>query len=245
VNRFVGAVLCASVLSCLSCDTTQPSGVTEETAQVFLGAQATVALYDVYEVWVDTNNDNTPDVPTGESSCRPVFEGTSPKTAGRAVPWRFAARVRILRAGSTEPETIANFDSVDPFSSVAPYDEIVETAAGAAPEPPRFFLAGRRVSVASRLYMERCTSQTDLPDPNLSNQPLPFPIRLEKGDTLIVEARKEPDALHGALPPKFPVVSPPILSGRLLVGGQPVAVQGTTVSTAESGSGVAFSFTLR
>ncbi len=236
---------CALALVGAACDTTQPLQLSEQAVEVVLGAQASVDIYDVYDRLVDTNGDNLPDVRSGQAECRQVFVGASPLTASRTVPWRVSVDIRVVRAGSTEPQTLLTFDPFDPFASVLSYDTTIESAAPAPPTPPIFFSNGRRVSVASRDYLENCAGQLDLPDPNLGGFPLPFEVTLSKGDTIIVQARKQPDNQHGQLPPQFSVRSQPVLTGSIVIEGRTVTLAGTAASTMDSGSGVSFSYTVR
>lgn len=236
---------CALALGGVACDTTQPLQLSEQVAAVALDAQASVEIYDVYDRLVDTNGDNKPDVQSGQAECRQVFLGPTPLTATRPVPWRVSVDIAVVRAGSTEPETLLTSNPLDPFSSVLPYDATTEPAAPALAVPPIFFTNGRRVSVASRDYLVNCAGQADLPDANLVGFPVPFEVTLSKGDTIIVQARKQPDDQHGRIPPQFSVRSQPVLTGSIVIGGRSVTVSGTPSSTGDSGAGVSFSYTVR
>lgn len=237
---------CALAVAGVACDTTQPLQLSEQVATVGLGAQASVDLYDVYDRLVDTDGDNKPDVRSGEAECRQVLDGTTPVTSSRAVPWRVSVDIRVIRAGSTEPETLVTFDRFDPFASVLAYDTAVEPSPPLAPRPPIFFSNGRRVSVASRDYLENCAGQRGLlPDPNLAGFPLPLEVKLSKGDTIIVQARKQPDSRLGESPPRFSVRSQPVLTGSIVIAGRTVTLAGDPGSSPDSGAGVSFSYTVR
>ena len=74
---------------------------------------------------------------------------------------------------------------------------------------------------------------------------LPFPLSGEffKGDTVIVEARKAPDAA-GVVGPNTLNGTGTILSIDLTVNGVPFdGVNGTLTTTADDGDGLSFSFT--
>lgn len=259
-------VMVVSILALFGfgCDSTQPDSINSGTASVTLNTRALVDIYHCYEVWVDTSNppDGTPDENTGFTACEPASPagggGTSVK-AQRAVPWRYALTISVIRAGTTN-EVVVQSDTGVPGSSVQPgdgipdfismtdYDPGVDSAPAKPPVDQFYYLFGKTVSVGSRVYL--ASVGADLGPPNIltiektnAQTPPTFDFIINSGDTVVVRARKE--ASVTGLPPG---VSPDqeteiTLSGELAVGGVQVATNGTSVSSFEDKSGFTFSFT--
>jgi hypothetical protein len=74
----------------------------------------------------------------------------------------------------------------------------------------------------------------------LDSVPLPYTLELNKGDTIIVEARMSTSPLQGSGLSQLLVLNPSNIAGSLRIDGRRVNVQGQT-----SGDNVSFSFTLR
>ncbi len=245
--RRASACVLALVLTAPSCDTTQPLQVSEQVASILLTTNALVQIYDVFDETVDTNGDGTPDALTGRAVCREVKDAQGNlEQADRRVPWKVAVDIKVQHAGSTTPETVASsFNEFDPFTSVLEYDTVAMAVPNPPPAPPFYYTNGERISGANRRYLERCGGQTPLPDPNILGGPLPRDVPLLKGDTIIVQARKQLDKNSTNMIPRVTVGSQPVLAVQIVIDDRAVTLQGTSSSTVVSGAGISVSYTLR
>ena len=70
--------------------------------------------------------------------------------------------------------------------------------------------------------------------------PAPFTLDLEKGDTILVKARKSITPPEGV-----ELFSEPVLQGSLFLNGLQIRnLTGTSVSTSDQAAGISFSFTV-
>jgi hypothetical protein len=116
-----GLLLVLAVLGA-GCDNEQPEQPGEHTAELtFIAAGAQVALYRVFEISEDSNSDGVPDgEPTLYCEAHVNQSGTQQFRVATSVPWSFSLRVRLLREGQTQPETLLVSDQ--PGDSIAAYD---------------------------------------------------------------------------------------------------------------------------
>jgi len=196
--------------------------------------------------------------------------GTPQTASSSSVPWRHSLEILLLKKGETEPVTVTSLDALDSLFNVTPYDDTRFSGQARPPcTPPEVCTQLGRVTGASRLVMEsryedlgrvyttpgpnpieidglfRCPGSPGGGDPRLGGTldnpgSPPFSLTLEKGDTIIVRARKALFAQNG-----LETASAPRLSGRLTVGGRNVDVAGNSSSTTDPGTGVSFSYTVR
>jgi hypothetical protein len=230
-------------LATLGCDSTQPDQITSQAATLSVGARAIVDTYDCYEVW------DVSQVP--ETNLGVLCGEDSQGKAERAVPWHYSLEVSLLRAGQTTPEVIGSSvvpgDTMNDFVSLTPYDTVVENAAAKPAEPPYEFRNGKRVSRGSEEYLTSLGVQANLGPPNILEQTLPegaptYGFDVNPGDTIIVQARKQPDA-EG--PPSVTFDPNPELriTGVLTVAGVQVQVSGEPTSQDANKAGISFSYT--
>lgn len=253
-------VLVAAVLVAVGCDSTQPDRVESRTASVSLRTTAKVDLYDCFEVWQDTNNpqDGVPDVNTGFVTCDPTpppIGGGPVVKALRSIPWRYSLRISVIRKGTTTEEVVvsdsglfgSSVESGDPtpFISMTEFDE----TSPAIPDRPHaddiYYLNGKTVSLGNPTYL--AFAGIDVGTPNILSQPLTtgptFDFTVNTGDTIVVRSRKQayvdaPPFLHFDQDPEVR------LESVLAIGGTPVAISGTNVSSTDDGAGFSSSFTV-
>jgi hypothetical protein len=171
VVGMVGALLLA--LAALSCDTTQPLLLDQQTFELqILATGVQTTIFNVYDGFEDANGDGQADDTNGDG--QPDFflhcltRTQDPTTsAPSSVPWGYTVSITILRAGETEPETITSTDAAsDPSFSVAEYDTTASTLGVVPPAPAPVtvmgrmfrFTNGRILSQARRDVLSQTTS---------------------------------------------------------------------------------------
>ena len=185
----------------------------------------------------DTDGDGVPNV-------QPFCVALGTTTTASSVPWNYTIEISVIREGQTVPEPLTSGQAAVEFdNNMTPYDESV--FAGAPNRAPLFpniiFVNPRRVTAAHRDVLEGafpCLGGS-LGDARIDNSDPPLSAVVNKGDTLVVKARK---ADFG---PGVPVMSEPTLSGELTLDGQAVIGNGTLVSEAQPGAGISFWFTIQ
>ena len=241
--RAAAALVAASLALASACDSDQPIGEGSQRLELFVTAQGTSELWDVYDVRVDTDGDGVPDTEADFDLCVQALNDVGdPLTTTTRVPWPYSAEIKLLDAGETQPRVLVTSLGGDrEFSSITPYETVFFAAPVRAAEPPLFFENGKRLPTGNREFLERCTS-AQTPEPNILGEPYPFELTLGTGDTMIFTARKaESDELETLIYPYTGVT----LSAELFLDGRAVVPSGTTSSTNAEGAGVSFSFTLR
>lgn len=244
------------ILAAAACKSTQPTGDTAATATLSFEARGRVDTLDCWEVWYDTTDppDGTPDTDAGFKFCQTVQKDI------RLIPWHYSLEISILRAGATSPELVASsvipFDSIPDFVSMTDYDHAVGVGATHLPDltqtPPQYFKrssnladgdSAQQVGSGSPVYIS--TFGIDIVPPNVLQQTPSYSLTLNRGDTIIVAARKEKIADGGG--PWLPTDQPPDINlhAILVVAGEQVQVTGTSTSPDDDGTGVSFSFTRR
>jgi hypothetical protein len=240
------AILAAlpAALATLGCDSTQPDQVSASPATLLITAEAKVDNNNCWEVWEDTNDDSVPDQNDNFVICSPV--GSETKVT-RSVPWRYSIQVSLLRSGETTAEILGT--SAQPggpiplYASMTPYDQ-TPPAVGATrpPEPPYYFLNPVTASNGSEYWLTN--NGYNLGEPNVLEEVPTYNFNLNPGDTVIVEARKQPVNEGPAYLPTDEDAELHIL-GKLTLGGVEVQLQGQSLSTNEDKSGISFSYTRR
>jgi hypothetical protein len=254
--RFLGIVLLLALGG--GCDTTQPLQIDSETYQLEITGESQVRIpfYNVYYMV----EDGVPD--------QVYLFCTDPvDLLADSVPWNFSLTVEVLRNGETVMEEIVI--STEPNNNLAPYDDQVFTE-GIRTQNPITFDTGtalrtfrfmdpppRRLAAANDEVMAAVTNPLfELDDgtygigtglcslgypgeASINGVAQPITIELNKGDTLVVQARKGDTAPPGT----WYLGGEPKLKGELLLNGLPVQVNGTTISTTDTGDGISFSFT--
>lgn len=272
-RRLVGLLLFAIVLA--SCDTAQPEQVDSQTAEITISAvNSSVQMFNVWDVFEDSNQDNVPDGPSFLWCEQAIVGGNLVFVGATSVPWNFSVEVSVLRGETGASEVITDVLSLDPEANTALYDTIVILGAtGTHSEVVvddmgtirRFqFGSGRRLSVANRAVVSATSNPvTDLDasygwgnglcslgdpgEPAVDDQLQPYSVSLGKGDTVIVKARKS------LLPPQemfndsgqLLVSVEPILSGKLFIDGVEITPDGDRQSDVTPGAGIIFSHTVR
>jgi hypothetical protein len=211
-----------------------------------------------------------PIVPPVQVQCLQVVDrvGIPEIASANSVPWTHSLEILLLKVGETQPVTVSTIDALDEFFNRTPYDDFRAPVQPRPPcTAPEVCTPLGRWSGASRIVMESryedlarlYTPQNGIPIAGLFRCPgspgggdarldgtidnpgtPPFSLTLEKGDTIIVRARKALLAQNG-----LETASAPRLSGRLTVGGRIVTPAGTSSSTDGPGAGVSFSYTVR
>jgi len=237
------AALAAAALAAWSCDSTQPDRIVAKTASLQFQASGTVELVNCFEVWLDTDSNSLPDQNTGTFYC--VDDETPDQ---RQVPWRYTLAITVIRAGTTTEELIATDlipgDSIPDFQSMTPYDDQSTTDGTIPPVGNTYYLNGRNVSVGNPIFLT--ASGFDLGPTQVLGSTPSYDFPVNRGDTIIVRARKESNLTAPPYLQVYPVSNPPQIQlvGRLFIGGQEVQPNGTTVSSFADGSSVFFSFTV-
>jgi hypothetical protein len=230
----------AAVLGTLGCDSTQPDQITSQPANLSVEAFALVDNNNCWEIWVDTDGNAEPDLNTGQYFCTPVVGETK---VNRAVPWRYSMVVSVLRAGATVPEVIGSSvapkDGIQDFVSMSPYDSTMGSVADLPPDGDVYYINGKQVSSGSAYYLNAVGYNLGLP--NVLQQTPTFDFSLNPGDTVIVQARKQP---YADAPPYLNFDQDPDLtiSGLLYVAGIKVPLSGSATSSGADKSGISFSF---
>ncbi len=233
-------VAIVSILSLVGCNSTQPDRIDTRTASVTFDTRADVDRWDCYD---------TPYV-----AC---FAANNGVKVERAVPWRYSLKITVIRAGSTQEELVTSLtgvlgssvqpgDFVEDFVSLTEYDPDMPSA------PDRFengvtFTNGKMVSESSPIYLSTVGIDAGIPNildtvPSAPNTPAAFEFSLNSGDTLIVQARKQPSAEAPRFSPPFENVR---LSAALAISGVPVVMQGSQTSSIDDQAGFTSSFTVR
>lgn len=160
-------------LALVSCDTTQPLTLDQQTFELQMTAfGAQTGIFDVYDGYEDSDLDGQPDDTNDDG--QPDFflhclNRTFAPFAGNptSVPWGFTIVITILRAGEITPEQITSTAAATgPELSVSEYDTTLVIPGGvpAAPAPITIgtrtfrFMNGRILSVANRDVMAATTS---------------------------------------------------------------------------------------
>jgi hypothetical protein len=241
-----------------SCSTTQPTRSLGRTASITMSATADGTYQDCYEVWQDTDGDGTPDTDTGFRTCEEALVaggggvGTVPYS-GKPVPWRYSMQITVIHSGSTQETVVKSVNGVlgssvepggDNFVSLTDYDPQIQTANVKPPDPPLFYLNGKRVSTGSPVYLS--AQGFDVGTPNILTETGSFNFDITSGDTIIVRARKQAVAQS----PGF-IISPNpdlLLAGVFFVDGAAIgadSLNGSSASTAADKSGFTFSYTVK
>lgn len=253
------------------CDTTQPLQTGEQTLEInFTASNASAYQYDVWDEFLDLDGDGEFDEgsETMQRTCElvmvvqvpgnpaaPVSESTS------SVPWPYSLEIRLIRAGETEAEVITTTDALDSQFNLTPYDDWQAVSqpipSNCRNNPDLVCLPLGRVTAANQLVVESTFSQDDIfrcpgfpiadPIPRMDGTVAapgtpPFSVTVNKGDTVIVNARKHIEGVAGV---ELVTVNDPTLNGFIFLDGLPVTPQGVTTSTTDNGSGVSFSFTVQ
>lgn len=236
------------------CDTKQPLRTGSSLVSISFRAQAIqAARWDVYELWDDVDGDGVPDQRRTDSPTSFCVPRPGPSESGR-VPWAFAAEVSVLRAGETTPEIIGTTF----LGGGTSYTNFTEYSTAYGPTPPPRAPSGtihflNPVNVTSAAF-EYVTGQGQdcgnfpadqlLPTNLFGLSPALIEIELERGDTVLVSARKIDAANQQFFGPTF--ASEPTLSASLLVDGDvaPDAIGQFDTEVGVPGAGLAFSFTL-
>ena len=258
--RSQAVVMAASALALAACDTTQPDRISGRTGSLTVQAgAAAIELLECYEIWQDLEPAGMPDgVPETFLQQSQCFE--TGRTAAKPVPWHYSLAVTIIPAGSTTEQlvisrdgvvgtTIGNGELSDDFISMTDFDPDVPPSILRPPLGDIYFLNGKEVSRGSPVYLgafsASCPScPIDLGAANVLTGPASFDFDVNSGDTIIVRARKQRYGDSAGYIPADP--NPQLrISATLAIGGVPVAVNGTSDSPNEDGTGFAFSFTVQ
>jgi len=242
--KALGAILSALVIT--GCSSTQPDSFEDLSGSLSFTTSASVTLWACYE--------------SPFLYCFPETFGLPPvqRVVDRLnVPWRYSIEVTIIRAGTVYPvlavsttgvpgTSIYPGDGVDDFVSLTDYD----LADSPAPDRTEFgvdFTSGKIVTAAHPLYL-----QWIFVDPGVPNilaivsatpgTPATFDFELNRGDTVVVRARKQQTSAAPGFSPPFQNVK---LSARLDVSETPVSVQGSATSSTEDKAGFTFSYTVQ
>jgi len=251
-SGLVAALLVALALAS-GCDTKQPLRAGSSTVSVSFRATANqAARWYVYELWDDVDGDGTPD--ERRTSFPTAFCVPQPGAAvSGPVPWPFAAEVAVLRAGETTPEVVATtFGGVSSFANLTAYSRDYGPTPPARPPSGNIYFVNP-VSVTSASYEYITGEGSDcgnfppdqlLPVNLFGASPPEIDLVLERGDTLIVRARKQDSSSMAFFGPTF--LSEPTLSANLLLDGReaPEAIGSLDTEAGVPGAGLAFSFTL-
>ena len=253
------ALILFLALGTLGCDTEQPVSAAAANVVLAFSTPSTPApAWSLYDKWRDTNNDDEPDIqvttlydPDGPgplpTKAYPAYECVE----GGAIfptktPWFYAGEVRILRAGSTSQEVLAESTLSTPSMTV--YDDTF----GPDNPPPEaqpkekigeiLFLNGKMYTAGSLETIFNCRYVPQgivAAVPNAFGGPPSYATTLAPGDTLLVAIEKSNTAV-------FPPLTSPSIDASITVDGQPVPsreLRGTT--STGTGSSFYFSYTLR
>jgi len=126
------AILLMSMLVATSCDSDQPLSVEGQQVDIFFNAfAATTPLFRVWELTVDTDNDNVPDDVNGDGVSDQddvtLWCEMGPTSANpNSVPWDYSLRISVVRAGSTVPEIVTSDLAATLAGNKTPYDDRVQ-----------------------------------------------------------------------------------------------------------------------
>ncbi len=267
MRRPWGLVLVEIVLlmacACTTEEPLQSSGQT--TAQITFTAEAKYSHFtlDVWDAVVDLDGNG---VPEQRIWCQQV----DAPVAYFAYPMEFSVEIDRVAAGSSKVERLtdarysANLQSITPpypnGTPIAPLEQAVDVPDPRNPSQTiRLALTnGRRLTTGSldyllRLKIPRSLMNSQCPEDTLDNssnigaaeiagKTPPFTIRVNRGDTVIVKARKSPDPL---LRVKADDNEIRFLSDAAVLGVPGIVTTGTRESPTLSEDGIAYSFTVR
>ncbi len=242
MRRLLGLAAVAVLLfGAVSCNTTQPADGGSQTFSVEVQANGAVKIFDIWEVWIDTTGNGSPDTNSGQYLCNE--QGISNVT----FPWYFSMSLSVIRRGSTTEEIISSTtNGPTPFSNLTNYTEgfFFGNPPPQPPQPPLYFLNGRRDAAGSTYYLTSCTSiPTPLDPPNVLGSFPTFDVVLNQGDTAVIRLRKQ--LVQNTNPALTNGVSGEVrmaVFGSL--EGRGVSLQGDP-DTGGDGGGTTLSFTLR
>ena len=261
-------VICLAVLAlCLfpmpGCDSKQPQEIGSQTMQILIEAgNASAGVYDTWEQYFDVNGDGIPDAtdPAGNILPEPVQvvcrRATAPGGAlvlgSGSTPWAYALEISIIRAGTTVIERVTTTEALNSTFNLTPYaDDFLNGAQLPGGDCPALAVCNPigRVLGTNRLVIDSsyptCPGSPGLGEPRMSGTlaaplPAPFTLGVEKGDTVIVKARKSITPPEGV-----ELFSEPVLQGSVFLNGLEIRnLSGTSVSTSEQAAGISFSFTV-
>lgn len=247
VRGAVGLAALAA-LAASSCKSTQPTqGAKHEVALSFSSS----ALLDVYDCW-DATGLNAP--PSGVYCEQNFDSGGNATLKTSPLPWLYDLEISVIPAGKIDEQVIAS--SVDGTGNVPPAFPVFgnltdyDTFQSSAPSQPARPVQGvtysnaREVTQGSRTYGR--FANFNYPEPNVLNQTPPYTFEANRGDTIIVRARKikiaenpTPGALNKEQGAELS------LNGALTINGVAANAIGSISSSTVDGSGVTFSFTIR
>jgi len=247
------------------CDTTQPLQLDQQTFQFEVrGVTASMNSYDVWDMYEDLDGNGQRDA--NEELYLYCIPKDSQIIIPQSVPFPFKIQMSILRAGETEAEMLTTAQALQTTANLTLYDDAaprygstqekdpitIEDPAGSFRTfrfiNPRLVSPGREEILASTTNplwefdsnsYRRCS--TFYPGPAKIDQvPQPWPIVLNKGDTLVVELRR------GTTPPvglPLNLNGEPAIRARLLLDGREVTVRGETLTSKVPDDGISFCFT--
>ncbi len=255
---------CVLALVCLlpiagGCDSSQPAQVGQRTLAIdFAANNLAVQTYNVWDLTQDVDGDGQPD--NNFLVCELDTDNNGvPLTTIVSGPWQYSVQIGVIRAGeTTETQLSSTAAASSVTANLTPYD----TISGRGRTCPRFppvpcpdpsgefvYTNPQRISSANPLLVNVTDPQNpprvncptaDLGDPAVDGR-LPFLVTVNRGDTVVVRARKAEDPALGF----SGVLSNPSLAGRVVLDGQQVTPIGTIASTADLGAGITFSYTVR
>lgn len=202
------------LIAAAACDTNQPTDAGTQVVSVTTQAFGLTEAIRVYDIWLDVDQDGSPDIDTGDKRCV-----TTGNFVNAPVPWPYSASFSIIRAGtSNEVEVASTIRSDDPFSNLTPYDdnirqtvpnlqtqgkcqggandgEFCSNSTPCLPEScgPRVwhFLDGREVTSSNLDYILNCTAfGPQIGVANILGEIGSFDFDMSPGDTMVFRARK-------------------------------------------------------
>jgi len=162
------ALVCL-IVALASCDSDQPQQPPGSLAQVRFVTTAAAPVFDVWERYVDANQDGVPDQfdsqgfpidPPIQVQCRQRlnFDGTQVTPVVSSVtsaPWTHSLEILILRAGETQAERLTSSDALGDEFNLTPYDD--SRAPSQSPPPctaPEVCTSLGTLTAAHRIVME-------------------------------------------------------------------------------------------
>ena len=257
------AVLALCLILMSSCDSEQPQEIGSQTMQILVEAgNASAGVYDTWEQYYDVDNNGIPDEtdPAGTLLPEPVFVVCRRATAtgggelfgSGSTPWNYALEISVIRAGTTVHERLTTTEALNATFNLTPYAEgFLNGAQQPGGDCPQFAVCNfiARVLGTHRLVVDStfptCPGSPGLGEPRMSGTlanplPAPFTLDLEKGDTILVKARKSITPPEGV-----ELFSAPVLLGSVFLNGLQIRnLTGTSVSTSDQAGGISFSFTV-
>ena len=247
----VAVALLVPVLGALACKSDQPTQNTTQAVRLSFDLRGLNSIWDCWD---------TASTSSG-LYCEERLDGGTPNLVNRQIPWRYSLEVSVLPAGSVNEVVVASSASDPPvdapadfqvFGNQTAFDETSESGrvCPALATPCSDYSRPRSVSQGSR---DATTyNQVDTVEPNILGQPDGCPggascgleIKVSKGDTIIVRARKNLRQNAAGVVQNFqdPELT---LTGQLSINGVAAGSLGTTSSDVSDGSGVVFSYTVR